>query len=265
MKKRISGALAAALVLGTVAPSAFAATSFNDIDSSYAKQAILELADKGILSGVGNGQFNPQGTLTREQFATIVVKALGLQANATTSSFTDVSGWSVPYVEAAYKAGIIAGVGGGKFNPTGIVTREQAAAILVKAAQYQKVSVDLNAPLNFSDASQVSDWAKQYVAAAAKLGLVKGADGKFDPQGNATREAAAALAKNLLTAIQTANYQITPGTANLAVGQAQQFSVPGAKSVVWSVSGNGVIDQNGNFVGTAPGSATITAVADGKT
>lgn len=202
MRKKKLSTLTAILILSIViSVSSAYASSFVDIENSYAKDAILELQAKGILNGIDFTHFDPKGTLTRAQFATIIVKALGLKTNAATSSFTDVSGWAVPYVEAARKAGVILGVGGGKFDPNASITREAAATILVRALK-TKGTLDEEATLDFTDADKISKWARPYIAIAQKYGLIKGhPDGSFDPKGVANREMAAVMGLNLLIII----------------------------------------------------------------
>ncbi|WP_337039348.1 S-layer homology domain-containing protein, partial [Paenibacillus illinoisensis] len=209
MKKQlVASALASSLLLGMITTTGFAetsGTSFRDINNSYAKDAIMELQSKGILNGIGNEQFNPKGTLTRAEFVTVIVKALGLETDSKISSFNDVSDWAIPYVETAFKLEIINGVGQGKFAPNAPITREMAVVILVRALQSAGVEIELNenAPLHFTDANVISDWARAYVSAGYKLGLIKGnPDGSFDPKGNTNREMSAVLGKNLLTAIE---------------------------------------------------------------
>ena len=77
--------------------------------------------------------FAPDAGLTRAQFCAIVVRALGLSQEKT-AGFTDVlqTDWFCGFVGAASKAGIVNGVGNGKFNPQGAITREQAATMLAR-------------------------------------------------------------------------------------------------------------------------------------
>lgn len=208
MKKVMTSAFAASLLLGTIASTSFAdasSSSFSDIEKSYAKDAIIELQSKGILNGVDGTKFNPKGILTRAEYVTIIVKALELSIETGgQSSFTDVSGWAAPYVAAAVQAGIVDGVGGGKFDPNASVTREMATVILVRALQAAGVILEDNTdPLTFTDAKDISAWAKDYIAVAVRYGLIKGnPDGSFSPKGKASREMAAILGSNLLTAIK---------------------------------------------------------------
>jgi hypothetical protein len=216
MKKFLASVLVSALLLMTMASIGFAAesnnNSFSDIENSYAKDAIIQLQTQGILNGIDGSHFNPKGDLTRAQYVVIMVKALGLTVDASitkSSSFSDVPAWAAPYVEAAFNAGIISGVGGGKFSPNANVTREMAVVILVRALQ-TKGTVDENAVLDFTDANSISDWAKKYVAIAQKNHLIQGnPDGTFNPKGKTNREMAAVMGVNLLTAIDTI---VTPPT-----------------------------------------------------
>lgn len=287
MKKHLTKAVAAALVLGTVVPASFAsaaAPNFTDIDGSYAKQAIIDLANKGIIAGVDATHYGPSESLTRAQFATLVVKALGLKADATASSFTDVSGWAVPYVEAAAKAGLIKGEGNGKFNPDGALTREAAATIMVNALK-TKGQIDTAGTLNFNDAGAISDWAKPFVAAAAKYNLVKGYNNNFDPQGTATREQAAALVNNFLGAVDSlkanlltdiiSDTTVKIGDTRYDLASNAQLSINGAlisdngsKKGIWAfVKGMNVtytLDSSGNIRTLTANYSAVTGKADGS-
>jgi len=105
--------------------------SFSDTDS----EAVLSLARRGIVDGMGGGLFEPGRELTRAQFAAIVVRALGLSP-AATGAFSDVpsGAWYAAYVGTAAKYGIVNGVGGGLFLPEGKVTFQEAAAMTARAA-----------------------------------------------------------------------------------------------------------------------------------
>ncbi|SFJ64568.1 S-layer homology domain-containing protein [Paenibacillus sp. UNC496MF] len=212
----LSGLIVTSALLTSGIASADANASFTDINNSYAKDAIIELQTAGILTGVDATHFNPKGQLTRAEFVAIIVRSMGLKVDTTLtkSSFSDVKGWAVPYIEAAVEAGIISGVGNGKFDPSGVLTREQAAVILVKAIESQNPDLDTShGALTFSDAGSISDWAKDYIAIAVKLGLIHGnADGTFGPKGNATREQAAVMSVNFIHKSQDIQEEGKPTT-----------------------------------------------------
>jgi hypothetical protein len=106
--------------------------NFSDVSSGNPHAgAIGALAASGITSGCGNGRFCPDATITREQMATFLRRALKLPESAPTG-VTDVPSWSTHAgsIGALQKAGITQGCSSTQFCPTGRVTRSQMAAFL---------------------------------------------------------------------------------------------------------------------------------------
>lgn len=159
--------------------------------SSWAYQAISDATKKGFLSG-SNGKFNPKSNITRAEFIKIMVSVLGLDISIDkVISFNDVkeNNWFYPYVNAAYKAGIIKG-SGDKFYPNDKITREQMAAIIIRA-----LGVKPSKPVTaIKDINSVSSCFKTDVETIFALGLMVGDSGKFSPKDLATREMAAVVA-----------------------------------------------------------------------
>ena len=110
--------------------------AFADIANHPNKAAIETLAGKGILSGMGDGTFAPDKTMTRAEYCTMVVKALELTPKAN-ADYTDVpaGSWYAAYVGTASDYGIVNGVGGGRFDPNGTITYWQAAVMISRAAK----------------------------------------------------------------------------------------------------------------------------------
>ena len=108
-------------------------TTFSDVKNHANKAAIEALASRGIINGMGQGTFMPNKTMTRAEFAAIVTRALGLTAKDT-KVFSDVpsSKWYAGYIGTANSSGIVNGVGNGKFNPEGTITRQEAAAMVAR-------------------------------------------------------------------------------------------------------------------------------------
>ncbi|RIX51249.1 hypothetical protein D3P08_17425 [Paenibacillus nanensis] len=204
LKTGISAALAASLLFPAALP-AHAAASFNDIENSFAKDAINELVEKGILNGKGEGTFDPTANIKRQDFAIILAKALNLDVSSApaTATFSDVptDHYAYKYVEAAAKAGLISGMGGGNFGSGQNLTREQMATLFVRS-----LGVDVTGKadiLRFSDADRISSWAQDAVGYAVELGLMNGAgNNTFNPQGNAEREQVALVASKFLKAAE---------------------------------------------------------------
>lgn len=157
-----------------VVPVTAPGTTFDDISGAKAhanQPAIETLASRGIISGMGNGMFQPDETMTRAQFAAIVVRALGLTPKAN-NKFSDVPAgeWYAAYVGAASDFGIINGVGEGKFNPSGTITKREAAVMVVRAAKLCGMDTELDTAsvrdvlAQFSDYVQTPEWARQGLA-----------------------------------------------------------------------------------------------------
>lgn len=166
-----------------------------DISGHWAKANIEYLVQMGAISGYPDNTFKPDNPITRAEFAVVLVKAFDLKA-ATGKVFDDTaSHWAKDYIATAAANGIVTGYSETEFGPDDLITREQMAVMIVKAA---KMSL-LTGELNFSDAEDISDWATSYVVTAVQNELMKGyLDNSFKPLGNATRAEAATVIYNVL-------------------------------------------------------------------
>ena len=135
LKKVISSIAAVAIIASSA--SAFA-IDFPDVDSSasYAG-AVQTLVGLGIVNGDENGKFNPDNSVTRAEFAKMVVEAKMLDATSTTTQFEDSQGhWAVGYIEAGVGDKFINGYSDTEFGPDDTVTYIQAVKMLVAAVGY---------------------------------------------------------------------------------------------------------------------------------
>jgi hypothetical protein len=181
--------------------------TFEDIASvkAWAGRQIEVAAAKGILEGRAAGSFAPEGSVTRAEFAKMIVNTFGLQDDKATESFNDVndSDWFKPFVASAVKAGLVNGREEGKFDPNGLITRAEMATIasraLTKANGVSNVK-DVDAALKgFGDASQINASLKAGVALAVDQGIIVGDEGgKFNPNSDSTRAQAAVVIYRLL-------------------------------------------------------------------
>ena len=154
-------------VPGVTAPG----TTFSDVKNHANQTSIEALASRGIINGMGQGTFMPNKTMTRAEFAAIVTRALGLTAKDT-KVFSDVpsSKWYAGYIGAANSSGIVNGVGSGKFNPDGTITRQEAAAMVARAAKLCGLDTEMDAGATkdvlaqFGDYRSVASWAKESLA-----------------------------------------------------------------------------------------------------
>jgi len=180
--------------------------TFSDVaPGHWAKDYIRVLAAKFIVAGVGNNRFEPGRTVTRAEFAKMLVEALNLKKEEYAGTFSDVSkeAWYAPYAESAVRAGITKGVGNRKFDPNGTITREQMAVMVMNAYTYAKgTKVSESAAKydgNLTDLESASSWAIEGIRAAYAEGIINGmSDGTFMPLGFSDRSQAAAVIVRLL-------------------------------------------------------------------
>lgn len=170
------------------------ASAFTDIGSSWAKQDIIEAAKLKIISGDGTGKYNPTNKVTRQEFAKIIFNTLGLKAEESSgAAFKDekqIAGWAKGYVGAISKLGLIKG-DNGSFYPEKGLTRYEAAVIFARALGLSEAAEGCD---SFKDKADIPDWAKGYVGAVYKKGLIKGMpDGSFSGSDLITRDQAASL------------------------------------------------------------------------
>ncbi|WKV08626.1 endo-1,4-beta-xylanase [Thermoanaerobacterium sp. CMT5567-10] len=175
--------------------------TFDDIKDSWAKDVIEVLASRHIIEGMTDTQYEPNKTVTRAEFTAMILRLLNIKEEPYSGEFSDVKSgdWYANAIEAAYKARIIEG-DGKNMRPNDSITREEMTAIAMRAyemlTQYKEESISATA---FSDDKSISDWARNVVANAAKLGIVNGEPNNvFAPKGIATRAEAAAIIYGLL-------------------------------------------------------------------
>ena len=178
---------------------------FTDVsDSAWYKEAVDYVVSGGYFNGVSSTEFKPDGTMTRAMFATAVGRLAGIDESAYAgSSFSDVPAgqWYSAYVKWASDNSIVNGVGDGRFDPDGEITREQMAALLYRYAQYAGVDVKPAAGAAaafaaFPDSPSVSTYARDAVTWAVGAGIINGSDGRLLPQGDATRAQVAQIIRN---------------------------------------------------------------------
>ncbi|MGE7839328.1 S-layer homology domain-containing protein, partial [Lysinibacillus sp. NPDC093712] len=172
---------------------------FTDIDNVFSKDEILALYAAGITTGTTATTFSPNRNITRAQFAVMIARALNISSNKETA-FADVKGkWYEKEVQALAEIGIVTGVNATTFNPNANITRQQAAAIILRMLEYKgyKVTVDKNA-LTYKDANKVFDYAKQAVSELQALDIMTGSNGYLNPQSNLTRAQMAKILKRSL-------------------------------------------------------------------
>ncbi|WP_169823473.1 endo-1,4-beta-xylanase [Paenibacillus yonginensis] len=106
--------------------------SFSDTAGHWASTDISALHRAGIVNGTGDGNFKPDQEITRAEMAAILARILNMNA-ANGTKFSDIdTNWAANYINQLSQAGIVSGVGDGKFAPNATATREQSVAIIVR-------------------------------------------------------------------------------------------------------------------------------------
>ncbi|MDR6551016.1 subtilisin family serine protease [Paenibacillus qinlingensis] len=179
-------------------------TTFADIDSSWAKSHIQLLADKFLLNGTSDSTFSPKNNVTRAEFASLLVRSLGLQKPTSATPFKDVhsSDWYAQSVAIAYEAGLVTGYGD-TFEPNASISRQDLTVMLTRALKLLQVTkTATSAPIAYADAEQFSDYAKDSIQFVTYAGLMDGIDTNegthFQPTEPTTREAVAKVLSSLL-------------------------------------------------------------------
>lgn len=172
--------------------SDFSVPLFDDLDSAlWAKEYIEGLARKEIITGTGNGNFEPNKGVTREELVKMIVKAFDFKSLGSQTSFADVSAgqWYTGYIDIAYGNGIIKGTSEEIFGVGQPVTREDLAVIVDRAIAVQALTLSAKQEKNsFADESEISDYAKAAVEHMQMFGIINGKDdNKFCPKQGATR------------------------------------------------------------------------------
>ena len=145
--------------------------TFGDIRNNSSKAAIEALAAREIINGKAENVFDPDNTMTRAEFCTITVKALGLTPKAG-GKFKDVAAkdWFAGYVGTANTYGIVNGVSDTEFNPTGTITRQEAVVMLARAAKLCGLdttaadSAQNDILCDYMDYRTIASWAKEAMA-----------------------------------------------------------------------------------------------------
>ena len=177
---------------------------FSDIENHWARNEILEMYAQGVVNGVGDNTFAPDANITRAQFTAILARALALPQVVGEESgqiFADVNrdDWFAASVAAAYNAGLVNGYNGA-FRPNDEISRQEMAIMLMTAFRLAGLEVEESADLSeFSDVSQIAEWAAEAVSEAVGAGLMGGVgNGEFSPRTSATRAQATVVISRLI-------------------------------------------------------------------
>ncbi|MFA6947684.1 MAG: InlB B-repeat-containing protein, partial [Eubacteriales bacterium] len=206
----VSMLLVICMTMTMIPASAFAAVSdktaasdtqnpFDDVnESSWFYSDVMYALHNQLFQGITATKFDPQGNMTRAMYVTVMGRIAEIDPDVykNGSGFSDVvyGSWNAPYISWAEDKNIAGGIGGGLFNPDGLVTREQMASMTVRffAAYGIPLPEDIT-DTEPNDMPSVSDWAQDDVLKLWRCGLLQGYMGAFNPANNTTRAEAAAF------------------------------------------------------------------------
>ena len=179
--------------------------TFADIAQHKDKTAIESLASRGIINGKTENSFEPESTMTRAEFATIIARGLGLPQKSNVI-FKDVTtnDWFYNYVGTAYSYGIIKGVSENEFNPNGTITREEAAVMVTRAAKLCGMDTEMDtlavrdSLAQFFDYVKASSWAQSSLAFCYNEKILDDSVMDIKPKEAVTRAEIASMLYNML-------------------------------------------------------------------
>lgn len=174
----------AALAMQQASLSDDSVGSLVDIKGHLDEQSITRLVQIGSVTGYPDGTFRPDQFITRAEFSTILVRALSL-GQVDEATFQDMVGhWAQRYVAAAAAYGIVTGYPDGSFNPDAFITRDEIAAIIIRAFDFQEP----NTNKQFMDEDAISEWARRALYTVIENGIIMvHEDGYVAPSAYTTR------------------------------------------------------------------------------
>ena len=183
-KRRISVLLAVCLTIAICAMPVSAA--FSDVPGGkWYSESVDYASNAGYVAGYEDGTFRPDGLVTRAEFAVIMNRVLDLHTPAWVN-YEDVplTTWYASAVRNCVKAGIIAGYDSKHFGPNDPVTRQQAAVILARANELERIG----GRSKFADDGNIAEYAVGYVKSMVSAGYMAGMGyNQFQPTRNMTR------------------------------------------------------------------------------
>ncbi len=170
---------------------------FKDTIGHWAEKEVGIMASKGIIDGKTKDKFDPNGNITRAEFAALVSRILKYNENLEGEMpFKDVktNKWYYNSVLAAYENGLISGKSEDIFDPEGNITREEMAKIIGKILEDNSYKKQDEKELDkFKDKTSISNWAKEGAALSVYKEVISGDKGNFMPKSKATRAESAVM------------------------------------------------------------------------
>lgn len=210
MKRRFVAVLLSLCLILAFIPVSAMAVEFDDAQGHWAEAAIDRWSDAGVVSGVGNNDFDPEGEMDRAQAASVFSELLQLTDEADISNFTDIpdNAWYAGHIAKCVDAGIMAGMSDTTMEPETTLSREMFFTMFAQAMGIER---EETSDVKFNDSAEASSWAVGYINALANRGFISGmGDGSVEPLSDINRASVMAL---LNQAIVT--YAVEEGAQNV--------------------------------------------------
>lgn len=217
MKKRIICFVLVLAMAAAMIPAVSAAEhGMVDIVGHWAEPDIAWVIDMGLFNGTSATTFNPNGSMTRGMFVTVLGRFAGIDPDDYEDWYlpdlykdVDADAYYAPYINWATRHGITSGTGGRTFSPNAPITREQMATFLLRFANcygyvFEPIREDI--PADFDDADKISGYAAEAVDIMRATGVITGrpnGEGGFNfvPQDLAARSECAAVFHRIMDAM----------------------------------------------------------------
>lgn len=182
-------------------------TTFSDAALSPYVSAIEALAARGVVGGYPDGSFGAEKNMTRAEYCAIVVRGLGLTP-AANGKFADIKSgdWFSAYVGTANAYGVVNGTSATTFDPNGTITRQEAAAMVARAAKLCGMDTELTAGeirdilAPFGDYISAAAWSQGSLAFCYKAGILDDSVLTIEPTEAITRGELTNMLYQMLTA-----------------------------------------------------------------
>lgn len=175
----------------------YSTVTFNDLATvDWAIESVEALAAREIVSGTGDGAFEPDRLVSRAEFVHMLVQSLDLAVDGTHGRFSDVEpgAWYADSIATAERLGIVHGKSDGSFGAQDSITREDMAVLVHRAATALDIELARTDAVSFTDSASISAYAVEAVHAMQSSGLILGMDdGTFQPGSYASRAQAAVM------------------------------------------------------------------------
>lgn len=181
--------------------------TFSDLEQvPWAQESIAYLAEEGVISGIGDGKFDPMGQVKREEFIKMMLNAFRFTVRSGYCEFLDVEqgAWYENYIYTAYSEDLVNGISEEYFGVGQSISRQDAAVLLTRVIQKRGLTLDVTKTADApTDLEAVAEYAADAVKAMYKAGVLSGNEsGEFQPQESLTRAQAAKMIYGALNSVR---------------------------------------------------------------